>query len=152
MQNGDALPDVEVATTSGPLALRSLVGRPLVIYFYPKDSTPGCTRQANDFTMMHAQFQRAGVNVVGVSRDSLASHQRFRERQGIVFDLVSDPDETLCKAFDVIREKNMYGRTVVGIQRSTFLFDAKGLLVESWRGVKVPGHVEAVLAAAEAIA
>ncbi len=152
MQTGDALPDLEVCSTGGPLALRSLIGRPLVIYFYPKDSTPGCTRQANGFTAMHPQFKRAGVSVLGVSRDSLASHQRFREREGIVFDLVSDPDETLCKAFDVIREKKMYGRTVIGIQRSTFLFNAQGLLAMSWRGVKVPGHVEAVLAAAEAVA
>jgi peroxiredoxin Q/BCP len=152
MQTGDTLPDLNVDTTSGALSLRSLIGQPLVIYFYPRDATPGCTRQANDFTTLHERFAQAGVRVLGVSRDSMASHTRFREKQGIGFDLVSDPDETLCHAFNVIREKNMYGRKVLGIQRSTFLFDAAGQLAHSWRGVKVPGHAEAVLAAAEALA
>lgn len=151
MQEGDQIPDLEVSTTRGPLSLRSLVGQPVVIYFYPKDSTPGCTREANEFTTLHSRFRRAGVRVLGVSRDSMTSHQRFREREGITFDLVSDPDETLCRAFDVIREKKMYGRTVVGIERSTFLFDAEGRLARSWRGVRVPGHAEEVLAAAKAL-
>ena len=152
MHVGDPLPDLTVDSTSGPLALRSLLGKPLVIYFYPKDATPGCTRQANEFTAMLDRFDSAGARVLGVSRDTPGSHDRFREKQGIGFDLVADQDEALCRAFDVIREKKMYGRTVLGIQRSTFLFDAEGRLLQEWRGVRVPGHVETVLAAVEAMA
>lgn len=152
MQPGDHLPDLTVDTTSGPLALPALTGKPLVIYFYPKDATPGCTREANDFAALLPAFDKAGIRVLGVSRDSLGSHERFRAKQGISFDLVADKDEALCRAFDVIKEKNMYGRKVLGIERSTFLFDAGGRLARCWRGIRVPGHADAVLAAAEALA
>jgi peroxiredoxin Q/BCP len=152
MAPGDELPDLTVATTSGPLSLRDLRGAPAVIYFYPKDATPGCTREALDFTGLQSRFQAAGTRVLGVSRDSIASHERFRSRQGIGFDLVSDPDQALCEAFAVIGEKSMYGRIVVGIVRSTFLFGADGRLRQAWRGVRVPGHAEQVLAAVEALA
>ena len=152
MAPGDDLPDLAVATTSGPLSLRDLRGAPAVIYFYPKDATPGCTREAVDFAGLQARFQAAGARVLGVSRDSIASHERFRSRQGLGFDLVSDPEQSMCEAFGVIGEKSMYGRIVVGIVRSTFLFGADGRLRQAWRGVRVPGHAEQVLAAVEALA
>ena len=119
----------------------------LVIYFYPKDSTPGCTREGQDFRDNYNKFRRNKTLVVGVSRDSIKSHQRFKEKQGFPFDLLSDADEQLCKLFDVIKEKNMYGRKVMGIERSTFLIDSDGKLRKEWRKVKVDGHVEDVLAA-----
>jgi peroxiredoxin Q/BCP len=152
MVAGDDLPDLTVATTSGPLRLADLRGRPAVIYFYPKDATPGCTREALDFAGLQARFEAAGARLLGVSRDGLASHERFRSRQGLGFDLVSDPDQALCDAFGVIGEKSMYGKTVVGVIRSTFLFAADGRLHQAWRGVRVPGHAEQVLAAVEALA
>lgn len=151
MTPGDRLPDLTVPATGGHgIRLRELTGKPLVLYFYPKDATPGCTRQALDFAAARERFAAAGVRVIGVSRDSLASHERFRTKQQLDFDLISDTDETLCRAFDVIKEKSMYGRKVMGIERSTFLFDADGVLVQAWRGLKVPGHVDTVLAAIEA--
>lgn len=151
MTPGDRLPDLTVPATGGRgIRLRELTGKPLVLYFYPKDATPGCTRQALDFAAARERFAAAGVRVIGVSRDSLASHERFRTKQQLDFDLISDTDETLCRAFDVIKEKSMYGRKVMGIERSTFLFDADGVLVQAWRGLKVPGHVDTVLAAIEA--
>jgi peroxiredoxin Q/BCP len=151
MQPGDRLPDLALPGTGGrEVPLRSLVGKPLVLYFYPRDATPGCTRQAQDFAALHGEFAAAGVQVVGVSRDTIGSHERFREKQALPFDLLSDRDEALCRAFDVLKEKTMYGRKVFGIERSTFLFDARGILVEAWRGVKVPGHAQAVLDTARA--
>jgi peroxiredoxin Q/BCP len=152
MVPGDALPDLTLASTGGPLRLRDLRGAPAVIYFYPKDATAGCTRQAADFSALQARFRAAGARVLGVSRDSLASHERFRSRQGIGFDLVSDPEQAMCDAFGVIGEKSMYGKTVVGVIRSTFLFGADGRLRQAWRGVRVPGHADQVLAAVEALA
>lgn len=122
----------------------------LVLYFYPKDSTPGCTTEGIDFNALLPKFKKLGATVLGVSRDSLKSHQNFCAKQGFKFELASDPDETLCKAFDVIREKNMYGRKVIGIERSTFLIDPKGRIRESWRKVKVAGHAQAVLDALKA--
>ncbi len=119
---------------------------PLVLYFYPKDSTPGCTNQALDFQARLAEFQAAGYTVVGISRDSLKSHANFRAKQGLTFPLLSDADETVCRQFDVIKEKNMYGKKVMGIERSTFVLNAEGELVHEWRKVKVPGHVAEVLA------
>ena len=119
---------------------------PLVLYFYPKDSTPGCTNQALDFQAHLAEFQAAGYTVVGISRDSLKSHANFRAKQGLTFPLLSDADETVCRQFDVIKEKNMYGKKVMGIERSTFVLNAEGELVHEWRKVKVPGHVAEVLA------
>lgn len=146
MQAGDPIPDLTVASTHGAIRLRDLVGAPVVLYFYPRDATPGCTREACDFNAALDRFRAAGASVLGVSRDTLASHVRFGERQQLAFPLVADVDGDLCDAFDVIREKTLYGRKVVGIQRSTFLFDASGHLCALWRGVRVPGHVDAVLA------
>ena len=122
-------------------------GANLVIYFYPKDSTPGCTRECQDFRDNYSKFRRNKTLVVGVSRDSIASHEKFKAKQDFPFELLSDADETLCRLFDVIREKNMYGRKVLGIERSTFLIDAAGKLHREWRKVKVDGHVDEVLEA-----
>lgn len=126
-------------------------GSKVVIYFYPKDSTPGCTTEGLDFQANLSKFKRANTIIFGVSRDSIASHEKFREKQGFKFDLISDPDEKLCKMFDVIHEKNMYGKKVMGIVRSTFLIDDKGVLREEWRKVKVADHVDEVLAAVKAL-
>lgn len=135
------------ATGGKAFSLADCKGRNLVIYFYPKDSTPGCTLEGQDFRDNHNKFKRNKTVVVGVSRDSLKSHENFKAKQDFPFELLSDPDEKLCKQFDVIREKNMYGKKVMGIERSTFLIDAKGILRREWRKVKVPGHVEEVLEA-----
>jgi peroxiredoxin Q/BCP len=142
------LPKLKVALgDGGTLDLSSLRGSPVVIYAYPKDSTPGCTREGQDFRDLHGEFEALGAKVFGLSRDSVASHARFAEKQGFPFHLISDPDEALCKALDVIREKKLYGRTFMGIERSTFLFGADGALLREWRKVKVPGHAAEVLQA-----
>lgn len=152
MQPGELIPDLTVAITgSGSLSLRELIGTPFVLYFYPKDATPGCTQESLDFAALSERFDAAGVRLIGVSRDSLASHERFRSRQSLPFDLIADTDERLCRAFDVLKEKSMYGRKVFGIERSTFLFDRAGHLRQAWRGVKVAGHAQAVLDAATAL-
>ncbi len=135
------------ATGDKTISLKELRGKNVVLYFYPKDSTPGCTLEGQDFRDLHSKFKRQKTVILGVSRDSLASHERFREKQGFPFDLLSDPDEKLCKQFDVIKEKNMYGRKVLGIERSTFLIGADGKLKREWRKVKVKGHAEEVLGA-----
>jgi peroxiredoxin Q/BCP len=122
-------------------------GEWLVLYFYPKDSTPGCTTEGLDFNRVYPQLRRAKCEVLGVSRDSVKSHANFCAKQGFVFQLVSDADESLCRLFEVIKEKTMYGKKVLGIERSTFLVDPDGVVREAWRGVKVPGHADAVLAA-----
>jgi thioredoxin-dependent peroxiredoxin len=127
------------------------LGSNLVLYFYPKDMTPGCTTEGQNFRDLHAAFKKAKTQVLGVSRDSCASHQKFRTKEKFQFELLSDADEKLCKLFDVIKEKNMYGKKVLGIERSTFLIDAKGLLVKEWRKVKVDGHAAEVLEAAAAL-
>jgi len=139
------VPDFSAASTSGEFRLSDHRGRNIVIYFYPKDSTPGCTREGQDFRDNIAKFRRNKTLVLGVSRDSLAAHEKFREKQAFPFDLLSDKDEALCKLFDVIREKNMYGKKVMGIERSTFLIDADGKLRREWRKVRVDGHVDEVL-------
>ena len=144
-----ALLDMRLSTTRGDVTLRDFLGHGLVVYFYPKDDTPGCTVEGKDFSAKHQAFLAADTQVIGVSRDSLASHQKFIAKHGLTITLVSDADERLCQAFGVIKEKNMYGKKVMGIERSTFLIDAQGVLRQSWRGVKVPGHVEEVLAAAK---
>lgn len=126
-------------------SLAGFAGRWLVLYFYPKDATPGCTTQGGDFSALLPQFRALGAEVLGVSRDSLRRHDNFRAKQGFGFALASDGDEALCRAFDVMREKTLYGRAYVGIDRSTFLLDPDGRLVQAWRGVKVPGHAQAVL-------
>jgi peroxiredoxin Q/BCP len=133
------------ATDGKSVQLKSLRGKKVVLYFYPKDSTPGCTTEGKDFRDLHARFKRAGAVILGASRDSLASHEKFREKLKLPFDLLSDPDEKLCRQFDVIREKSLYGRKFMGVERSTFLIDEKGKLREEWRKVKVKGHAQAVL-------
>lgn len=147
----DPLPAFSVAATGGKFDSAVLNERALVLYFYPKDATSGCTTEALEFQSALDDFAAAGVRIVGVSRDSLASHARFRDRQGLAFDLISDSDEALCTLFDVIRTKSMYGREVCGIQRSTFLFDQTGRLRQAWRGIRVPGHVAQVLEAARSL-
>lgn len=145
IQIGSTLSDLTAESTAGKIRLSALRGSNLVLYFYPKDDTPGCTTQAGDFRDRHTEFQRAGAVVLGVSRDSLASHHRFKSKIGMPFELISDPDETLCDAFGVMKLKTMYGRSTRGIERSTFVIDAAGKVAHAWRGVKVPGHVEEVL-------
>mgnify|MGYP001816544727 FL=1 len=139
------------ATGNQKIRLKDLRGKNVVIYFYPKDSTPGCTTEGRDFSALHARFKRANTVIFGVSRDSLVSHEKFKEKQGFKFDLISDPDEKLCKKFDVIHEKSLYGRKFMGVVRSTFLIDADGKLRQEWRKVKVAGHAEEVLEAAKSL-
>jgi len=136
------------ATGAEELSIQSFRGTPLVLYFYPRDNTPGCTQEGQDFRDLHAEFQALDCAIVGVSRDSVKTHENFKAKQGFPFELISDGDETLCRLFDVIKEKNMYGKKVMGIERSTFLIDAEGRIVREWRKVKVPGHAEEVLEAA----
>jgi len=147
MQIGDKVPaKLKTMLSSGEAAtLGDHRGRWLVLYFYPKDSTPGCTTEGNDFNALLTKFHRAGADVLGVSRDPVKSHARFREKQGFRFELASDPDETLCRAFDVIRPKKLYGREFIGVERSTFLIDPDGVVRDAWRKVKVAGHAAAVL-------
>lgn len=133
------------ATGGESIRLDDFVGKPVVIYFYPRDNTPGCTKEGEAFRDLHDEFAKQDCRILGVSRDSLDSHEKFAQKYGFPFPLIADPDETLCRHFDVIREKNMYGRKVMGIERSTFLFDADGKLVREWRKVRVPGHAEEVL-------
>lgn len=139
------------ATGDQTISLAELKAKKVVLYFYPKDNTPGCTTEGQDFAASHAKFKRAGAVVFGVSRDSLKSHENFRAKFEFPFDLISDTDEALCQLFDVIKEKNMYGRKVMGVERSTFLIDGDGKLAREWRGVKVKDHVEEVLAAVKAL-
>lgn len=136
-----------IATRNNTIRLKKLRGQKVIIYFYPKDSTPGCTTEGQDFRDLHAKFRRQDAVILGVSRDSVASHEKFRDKQKFPFDLISDPDEELCKKFDVIREKTLYGRKFMGIERSTFLIDAAGKLRREWRKVKVKGHAAEVLEA-----
>ncbi len=135
------------ATGDQTIHLKSLRGKKIVIYFYPKDSTPGCTTEGQDFRDLHAKFKRQSAVILGVSRDSLASHEKFKAKQKFPFELLSDPDEVLCRKFDVIKEKTLYGRKFMGIERSTFLIDERGKLREEWRKVKVKGHAAEVLEA-----
>ena len=144
-------PDIELAATGGKrIKLSDFKGRGVVLYFYPKDSTPGCTTEGLDFNALLPKFKKLNATVLGVSRDSVKSHDNFCAKQGFRFPLVSDADEALCKAFDVIHEKNMYGRKVLGVVRSTFLISPDGRIAQAWRGVKVPGHAQAVLDALKA--
>ena len=139
------------ATGGQQIRLKDLRGKNVVLYFYPKDSTPGCTTEGRDFSALHGKFKRAKTVILGVSRDSVASHEKFKEKQGFPFDLLSDPDERLCKQFDVIHEKSLYGRKFMGIVRSTFLIDSEGKLRQEWRKVKVKGHAEEVLEAVKSL-
>jgi peroxiredoxin Q/BCP len=139
------------ATGEQEIALSDFRGKNVVLYFYPKDSTPGCTTEGQDFRDKINTFKRRNTVILGVSRDSIKSHEKFREKQGFPFDLLSDAEEKVCRLFGVIKEKNMYGRTVMGIERSTFLIDDQGVLRQEWRKVKVAGHVEEVLEAVKAL-
>lgn len=139
------------ATGDKEISLKDLKGKRVVLYFYPKDSTPGCTREGQDFRDSIRKFRARNTVVLGVSRDSIKSHENFRDRQSFPFDLLSDSEEKLCKQFDVIKEKNMYGKKVLGIERSTFLIDENGVLRAEWRKIKVDGHVEEVLEAIKAL-
>lgn len=139
------------ATSEQAVSLSALKGQQVVIYFYPKDSTPGCTTQGQGFRDHHADFKAANTVVFGVSRDSLKSHENFKAKQQFPFELISDKDESLCQLFDVIKLKKLYGKEYLGVDRSTFLIDQHGVLRKEWRGVKVPGHVVAVLEAAQAL-
>ena len=149
---GKVVPNFCLPATGGKTVdLKSLRGSNVVIYFYPKDNTPGCTTESCDFSELHSKFRRKKTVILGVSRDSLTSHEKFKAKFEFPFDLLSDGDETLCRLFDVIREKNMYGKKVMGVVRSTFLIDAKGKLRAEWRKVSVKGHAAEVLAAVEAL-
>ena len=148
---GDRIPDLPLALASGKAAtLGDYAGHWLVLYFYPKDSTPGCTTEGLDFNALLPKFKRAGATVLGVSRDSLKSHQNFCAKQGFTFDLVSDADSTLCNAFGVIQPKKLYGREYLGIVRSTYLIDPTGVIRQQWQPVKLAGHAQAVLDALQA--
>lgn len=148
---GQAVPNFTAeATSDQQVSLSDLKGKKVVLYFYPKDSTPGCTNQGGDFRDLYNDFQAANTLVFGISRDGLRSHENFKAKQSFPFELISDKDETLCKLFDVLKLKKMFGKEHLGIERSTFLIDEEGKLVQEWRKVKVPGHVQEVLEAAQA--
>ncbi len=142
---GKHVPEFSAPCTGAPFTLSALRGKTVVLYFYPKDSTPGCTTEGADFRDHYAAFQAANTEIFGISRDSLKSHQSFKDKMAFPFQLISDGDETVCQLFNVIKMKNMYGKQVRGIERSTFVMDAQGVLKREWRGVKVPGHVAEVL-------
>jgi len=140
------VPEFSAAMTGDKaFQLSDHIGKNIIIYFYPKDNTPGCTTESIAFRDLHPQFQQANTEVFGISRDSLRSHEGFKNKLGLPFELISDPDETLCLLFNVMKMKNMYGKQVRGIERSTFVIDGNGKLVKEWRGVKVAGHVDEVL-------
>ena len=149
---GKKVPDVSLQLTGDRSAkLSDYRGKPLVLYFYPKASTPGCTQEGLDFSAAIAKFRRQSCVILGASRDSLKAQENFKAKQGFPFDLVADKEEVLCNAFGVIKMKNMYGKQVRGIERSTFVIDAQGVLRQEWRGVKVKGHVEQVLEAVKSL-
>ncbi len=147
---GKKVADFSAPSTGGTFKLSDHRGESVVLYFYPKDNTPGCTTEGQQFRDAYKKFRTAGAIVVGCSRDSLKSHENFKAKMGFPFELISDADEKLCAQFGVIKMKNMYGKKVRGIERSTFLIDGAGRLVNEWRGVRVPGHVDEVLAAVQA--
>lgn len=149
---GDKAPDFRLPTDGdGSLSMAALKGKPAVLYFYPKDDTSGCTREALDFGALYRKFRAAGATIVGASKDAVASHDRFKKKHKLPFALVSDADGTLCAAYGVWVEKSLYGRKYFGIERSTFLIDGKGIVRRVWRKVKVPGHADEVLAAVKAL-
>ena len=140
--SGDCTSDIKLSNAD-------FIGKNLVVYFYPKDSTPGCTLEGQDFRDNFKKFKKLNTAILGVSRDSVKSHNNFKEKQSFPFELLSDPDEKMCKAFDVMKMKSMYGKQYIGVDRSTFLINDKGMVVKEWRSVKVKGHVDEVLSAAE---
>jgi peroxiredoxin Q/BCP len=151
IEMGKKSPTFTLAGTGGAWSLED--GKPgkVVIYFYPRDNTSGCTQEGVEFSALHAQFKKADALIFGISPDSVASHEKFKKKMAFAFDLLSDPDQKVCKLYGVIQEKSMYGRKYMGVERSTFLIDGKGVLRNEWRKVKVKGHAEAVLAAVKAL-
>ncbi len=148
---GKQAPQFTLEGTGGSWSLSDAAGHPVVIYFYPRDNTPGCTQEGADFAAAYAQFKKAKTPMFGISADSMAAHEKFKKKMAFPFDLLSDPDKKVCKLYDVIQEKSMYGKKFIGIERSTFLIDGKGVLRQVWRKVKVNGHAAAVLAAAKSL-
>ena len=149
---GEKVPNFTSPATGGQdISLKDLKGKKVVLYFYPKDNTPGCTTEGQNFRDMYNKFKRANTAILGVSRDSVKTHENFKAKQEFPFELLSDQEEALCHLFDVIKEKKLYGKVSLGIERSTFLIDEKGVLKQEWRKVKVAGHVEEVLEAAKAL-
>jgi peroxiredoxin Q/BCP len=152
LEAGDKAPNFRLATDDGESAsLSGFKGKPLVLYFYPRDDTSGCTREAVDFTAALKKFEKLGIPVLGVSKDSVASHEKFRKKHKLKIALGSDPETKMADAYGVWVEKSLYGRRYMGMERATFLIDARGVIAEAWHKVKVPGHVEAVLAAAKSL-
>ena len=152
IQAGTRVPEFSLPMTGGGTwRLKDAAGRKLVIYFYPRDMTSGCTRESQDFRDLTAAFRKAGTDVIGISRDNLASHKKFAAKESLPFPLLADTEEQVCKLFDVIKEKSLYGRKYLGVERSTFLLDGGGRVQQEWRKVKVPGHAEEVLEAAQRI-
>jgi peroxiredoxin Q/BCP len=148
---GKKAPAFSLEGTGGKWSLKDGIGSNVVLYFYPRDNTPGCTLEGQSFTAAYPAFKKAKTLIFGISADSLESHEKFKKKLGFPFDLLSDPDSGVCKLYDVIQEKSMYGKKFLGIERSTFLIDAKGVVREAWRKVKVDGHADAVLAAVKAL-
>jgi peroxiredoxin Q/BCP len=148
---GKKAPQFSLDGTSGKWSLKDADGAAVVLYFYPKDNTSGCTQEGLDFAALHAQFKKAKALILGISPDSVASHEKFKAKMAFPFDLLSDPEQKVCKLFDVFKEKSMYGRKYMGVERSTFVIDGKGVVRHEWRKVKVKGHAEAVLAAVKAL-
>ena len=148
---GKKAPQFTLEGTDGSWSLSDGAGGAVVLYFYPRDSTPGCTQEGEDFAADYAQFKRAKTSIFGISADTVVSHEKFKQKMGFPFELLSDPDKKVCKLYDVIQEKSMYGKKFLGIERSTFLIDGKGVLRQGWRKVKVNGHAAAVLAAVKAL-
>jgi peroxiredoxin Q/BCP len=148
---GKPAPSFSAQSTFGEISLERCIGRGIILYFYPKDNTPGCTTETENFRDLHDAFLAIGCVVIGVSRDSLKSHENFSKKLGLPFPLIADTDESVCNTYDVIKLKQMYGKQVRGIERSTFLIDARGKLVQAWRGLKVPGHAQEVLQAARSL-
>ncbi|RJF98315.1 peroxiredoxin [Noviherbaspirillum saxi] len=147
------VPDFSAEMTGNqPFRMSDFKGKTVVLYFYPKDNTPGCTTESMQFRDLYPEFQQANTEIFGISRDSIRSHEGFKGKLEMPFELVSDPDETVCNLFNVMKMKNMYGKQVRGVERSTFIIDADGKLVKEWRGVKVPGHVDEVLEFVKALA
>jgi len=144
---GKKAPAFTLDGTAGKWRLADAAGGPVLIYFYPRDNTPGCTQEGEAFAARYAEFKKAKTSIVGISPDSVASHEKFKGKMGFPFELLSDPEQAVCKLYDVIQEKSMYGKKYMGVERSTFLVDGKGVLRQAWRKVKVNGHAEAVLEA-----
>ena len=151
IEPGKKAPQFSLAGTAGDWSLSDAAGGAVVAYFYPRDNTPGCTQEGEDFAAAHTQFEKAKCQIVGVSADSIAAHMKFKQKMRFPFELLSDPDKKVCRLYDVIQEKSMYGKKFLGIERSTFLIDADGVLRQVWRKVKVVGHAAEVLAAVKAL-